>query len=706
MAEPWQTPRSLSGCGVLGIVRKKGAPPISSREAVSAIECVRFRGSAYGAGFAAFRLNGARKPPYRLQFFVDSPARASEVAGTLRQRGVKLHGDGQTRFPREGRSGSWTVEAEASEADLYNAVHAVNEAGYSGGVLRARAYSWGRHVEVFKEVGYPADVARLCGLEGAGECEADLWLAHTRQPTNSPGRCPIWSHPFAAFETAIVHNGDISSFGANMRYLEARAIRSFVGTDSEVIAYLLDHLLRVHHRTPQEAGLILTNPYEHWPDRFADEGQARRLLDLLLHHRGAQLDGPFTALAGHCDGRDLHLLALVDRSKFRPVVVGEDEGRVYIASEEAQIRLLSPKARVWTPEPGRFVLATMNRGVVEAGRERREHLFGPYDGPPARTNGGPVIDATGKDYRALNDAVKAAFASGAKEVTVKSALGQRYLGVGAPKGGRLVIHGYPGNCLGNYNPGVEIVVHGNGADDIGDAMHAGRIVIHGDARDVCGQALQGGDIFVRGSVGNRAAIQMRQYEGAPPFLIAGGRADDYFGEYMAGGVAVVLGLKPLEAGVETQLVGDFAGTGMVGGRIYIRGRVRSESIGLPPARADVESYLELLHRDGELQDDLYHRLRGDPLNYELMRTALDPPLFARIRKLFENKYYAPLKVQYRTLDEQDRALLGPKLEEYWSVLGLERKLLDRVLEERFTVLFPEKRGPQSPVPKVEKAEEG
>ena len=60
--------------------------------------------------------------------------------------------------------------------------------------------------------------------------------------------------------------------------------------------------------------------------------------------------------------------------------------------------------------------------------------------------------------------------------------------------------------------------------------HAGSVVVHGNCRDVAGQAIQGGIIFVRGTVGNRAAIQMREYAKERPFLIVGETADDYLGE--------------------------------------------------------------------------------------------------------------------------------------------------------------------------------
>src|SRR4029077_15979691 len=126
--------------------------------------------------------------------------------------------------------------------------------------FEGRIFSYGKYVTVYKEVGYPAEVAKMGGLDG-DDGGADMWLAPTRQPTNSPGSLPIWSHPFASMNTAIVHNGDISSYGSNMELLNSWGIKSHVGTDSEVIARLLDHLMRIDGLNVREAATVLTNPF-------------------------------------------------------------------------------------------------------------------------------------------------------------------------------------------------------------------------------------------------------------------------------------------------------------------------------------------------------------------------------------------------------------------------------------------------------------
>ena len=111
--------------------------------------------------------------------------------------------------------GSATYEVTLLSPKIENAVDKANLFLLSKGRIDGRVFSASKHVNVYKEVGYPLEVAKMNGLDVEKE-EADLWIAHTRQPTNSPGAFPIWSHPFASGECAIVHNGDISSFGANV----------------------------------------------------------------------------------------------------------------------------------------------------------------------------------------------------------------------------------------------------------------------------------------------------------------------------------------------------------------------------------------------------------------------------------------------------------------------------------------------------------
>jgi len=61
---------------------------------------------------------------------------------------------------------------------------------------------------------------------------------------------------------SIVHNGEISSYGINRRYLESFGYACPMQTDSEVVAYLLDLLIRRHGLNVDEAITALAPPYQ------------------------------------------------------------------------------------------------------------------------------------------------------------------------------------------------------------------------------------------------------------------------------------------------------------------------------------------------------------------------------------------------------------------------------------------------------------
>ena len=82
--------------------------------------------------------------------------------------------------------------------------------------------------------------------------------------------------------------------------------------------------------------------------------------------------------------------------------------------------------------------------------------------------------------------------------------------------------------------------------------------------------MRGGKIFIKGDVGYRVGIHMKAYESNVPIMVCGGKARDFFGEYMAGGLLVLLGMN---SRIEGPPVGGYLGTGMHGGAIYVRGGV-------------------------------------------------------------------------------------------------------------------------------------
>ena len=187
-----------------------------------------------------------------------------------------------------------------------------------------------------------------------------------------------------------------------------------------------------------------------------------------------------------------------------------------------------------------------------------------------------TLDARGIYYRQLNERIREAFACGVRELTLKNINGQRYIGDGITGDQRIIIEGTPGNDLAAYMNGLELVIRGNAQDGIGNTMNEGKVIVYGDAGDVTGYAMRGGELFIKGDVGYRVGIHMKAYKEKEPVIIVGGKAGDFFGEYMAGGKIILLGLD-LEPNEE--LVGNFCGTGMHGGTIYVRGEVEPYKLG-------------------------------------------------------------------------------------------------------------------------------
>ena len=161
------------------------------------------------------------------------------------------------------------------------------------------------------------------------------------------------------------------------------------------------------------------------------------------------------------------------------------------------------------------------------------------------------IFAGGMHYSALNAAVRA---SQENNIEIMNCVGQRYIGAGLSER-HIFIHGTPGNALGAYLNGAEVRIDGNVQEATGDTMNAGVIEVHGSAGDATGYAMRGGKIFIEGDVGYRCGIHMKAFRIQKPAIVIGGRAGSFLGEYQAGGLIVV---------------GNFCGTGMHGGEIWLR----------------------------------------------------------------------------------------------------------------------------------------
>ncbi|MCX6685450.1 MAG: hypothetical protein NTV10_02175 [Methanoregula sp.] len=186
------------------------------------------------------------------------------------------------------------------------------------------------------------------------------------------------------------------------------------------------------------------------------------------------------------------------------------------------------------------------------------------------------IDAREIHYTPLNQMIRRAVADGVTEIVIDNVLGQRFIADGLRGDAvTITVNGVPGGDLGMFMSGPTLIVHGNADHAPGNTMDRGCIVIHGSAGDAVAHSMRGGRVYVRDDIGYRGGIHMKQYMDKRPVLVVGGSARAFVGEYMAGGLLVVLGLSGIPPLSERGV-----GSGIHGGEIYVRGNVPDNILGV------------------------------------------------------------------------------------------------------------------------------
>jgi glutamate synthase domain-containing protein 3 len=206
-----------------------------------------------------------------------------------------------------------------------------------------------------------------------------------------------------------------------------------------------------------------------------------------------------------------------------------------------------------------------------------------------------IIDAAGMHYRELNEKVKVAVSEcdtgKCPHIIINNVLGQRYIGDGVKGEALITVNGIPGNDLAAFMDGPQIEVFGNGQDGIGNTMNSGRIIIHGDCGDILGYSMRGGEIYVKGNVGWRSGIHIKSYLDKFPVIVIGGKAGAFLGEYMAGGIIILLGLdmeKEMPVDDPGAIAGNYVGTGMHGGTIFLKGDIEEYKLGKEVSRLPLD----------------------------------------------------------------------------------------------------------------------
>ena len=355
--------RIPSGCAIAAVISRDGNR-MSGKMICEAMKPMHDRSNGLGGGFAAYGIYPEHKDFYALHLFFNERATRKSCEVFLKERFEIVKSEIiPTRkipaitdepiiwryFVAPLRSALASMQVDEKEF-VARTVMKINTE-----MPGAYVFSSGKNMGTFKAVGFPEDVGEFYRLE---EYEGYAWTAHGRYPTNTPG---WWggAHPFTLLDYSIVHNGEISSYDANRRYIEMFGYKCNLQTDTEVITYIMDYLLRRQGLALEEAVSVIAAPF--WSTiQGKAEPERQRLSWLRTVFPSLLITGPFSIILGFDGG----LMALNDRLKLRSMVVGEKDDKVFIASEEAAIRAMEPDAdNIWAPAGGEPVIINVKDGA-------------------------------------------------------------------------------------------------------------------------------------------------------------------------------------------------------------------------------------------------------------------------------------------------------------------------------------------------------
>jgi glutamate synthase domain-containing protein 1 len=175
----------------------------------------------------------------------------------------------------------------------------------------------GENIEIYKEVGWPTDVAKQFDLSKMSGSHA---IGHTRMATES-AVTTMGAHPFSTGpDQCLVHNGSLSNHNSLRRELKRDGMTFETQNDTEVAAAYLTWRMK--------QGMNL--------------GEAlKKGID--------DLDGFFTFVVGTKDGFGV----IRDPIACKPAVMAETDDYVAFGSEYRALANLPgiDKAKVWEPEP-------------------------------------------------------------------------------------------------------------------------------------------------------------------------------------------------------------------------------------------------------------------------------------------------------------------------------------------------------------------
>ena len=356
---PFGDDKVIDACSIFGMMDTSGRR-FSGKDIIRAIANMHVRGNGLGGGLAVYGIYHDFAELYAFHIMFLSQKAKQDTENFLKEKFYLVKAEEVPTRPTHGIVNPPAVwryflnvlaeKADGKSADDY-VVDRVMEINTK--IDNAFVFSSGKNMGVFKGVGYPEEIADYFRLE---EYEGYLWTAHGRFPTNSVG---WWggAHPFSILDWTVVHNGEISSYGINKRYLEQFGYVCTMLTDTEVVAYAIDLLIRKHNLPIEIAAQVFAAPF--WTDieRMppAEQKLARTLRQV---YSSLLLNGPFTLIIAHAG----EMIGLTDRIRLRPLTVGTKGSMLYLSSEESAIRLISPDLdRAYIPMGGEPIIGRLGQ---------------------------------------------------------------------------------------------------------------------------------------------------------------------------------------------------------------------------------------------------------------------------------------------------------------------------------------------------------
>ena len=363
---PYDDDKVIAACSIFGMMDTSGKA-VPGRDVIRAIANMHDRGNGLGGGFAIYGIYPEHADCHAFHVMYPNDEVRSDVERFLAESFTVVSSEEVPTQPAprvEDPPLVWRYfllvdgaqrGEQPEEEYIIDRVMRINTA-FPG----ACVFSSGKDMGVFKGVGYPEDIARYFCLE---DYKGYLWTAHGRFPTNTRG---WWggAHPFNILDWTVVHNGEISSYGTNRRYLEMFGYQCTMQTDTEVVTYGVDLLMRRHGLPIELAAKVFAPPL--WGQIEHAPREERALLTALRQVYGSLLlNGPFSVIIA----RQGEMIGLTDRVRLRPLTAAVKGNVIYLSSEESAIRLVCPDVdEAWTPMGGEPIVGRLHEPLPQHGK--------------------------------------------------------------------------------------------------------------------------------------------------------------------------------------------------------------------------------------------------------------------------------------------------------------------------------------------------